>query len=88
VFYDERKYYVSYSTKTPFQFLKYCIRNGVDIHVNNDELLRRACGSGSLEIEYLLNNGADIHAKSDDPLKRASKSGNLNLVKFLINNGG
>ncbi len=46
--------------------LKTCklfLKNGADIHTENDEALRLAAENGHLETcKWLLENGADIHA--------------------------
>ncbi|PWA01686.1 hypothetical protein BB558_002194 [Smittium angustum] len=64
------------------------IRNGSDIHVNNEFALKDASENGYLNaVEYLVENGADIHVDQDWALGMASKSGHFNVVKYLVSKG-
>ena len=54
------------------------IKNGVDIHAQNDQALINASFNGHLPVvEYLLAHGANIHAQDDEALIIASQNGHL-----------
>jgi len=68
--------------------VEYLLDNGVDVHLNDDYLLRFACNNGELEIvKLLLKYGADIHVQHDKPLRWASEKGHYEVVKYLIEKG-
>jgi ankyrin repeat protein len=68
--------------------VKKLLKEGADIHDDNDNALRWACNNGHLEVvKLLLENGADVHADNDDSLRLASKRGYLKIVKLLIQHG-
>ena len=72
--------------------LKMLSRQGVDLRIHNDELLRRAAEHGHLyAVKYLLKRGADINAENVFPgttaLASAAGSGHLHIVDFLFKNG-
>ena len=46
--------------------VKAAIKNGADVHINNDEALIQACERGYFDIvKYLVDKGANIHAEDD-----------------------
>ena len=64
------------------------VKNGADIHANNDASLRNASAYGQLDIvKYLVEQGADIHANDDESLRNASAYGQLDVVKYLVEQG-
>lgn len=64
------------------------IKEGANIHVNDDLALQWASGNGHLEIvRLLIENGANIHAKNDYALRWASEKGHLEIVQLLLENG-
>ncbi len=70
------------------EIVKYLVKNGADIHDNNEEALTLASQYGHLEIvKYLIKQGADIHIIDDQPLLIAVEVGHLDIVKYLIENG-
>ena len=67
---------------------KYLIKNGADIHTDNDYALRWSVVHGHLDIvKYLLENGANIHADNDYALRWSARNGHLDLIKYLLKNG-
>jgi len=74
--------------RNKLNYVKYLVKNGYDIHAQNDKALITACYYNYLDIvKYLVENGADIHAKNDVPLRRAINYGHLNVVKYLVEKG-
>ena len=64
--------------------IKYSLKYGANIHVENDYPLRWACGKGHLEIVcFLVEHGANVHADNDYALRLASQNGHLDVVKYL-----
>ena len=60
------------------------LKNGADIHVDDDCALRLASYYGHLEVvKYLVEQGADIHAEDDYALREASTYGHLDVVDYL-----
>ena len=63
---------------------KYLVRKGINLHADDDEVLRWAVGNGHLKVvKYLVEQGAGIHAGDDYALKWASENGHLEVVKYL-----
>ena len=68
--------------------LKYFIEHGVDIHEDNEWVLRYAGRYRHLNVvKYLVEHGADIHAYNDMALQSASISGHIEIVRYLIDHG-
>jgi ankyrin repeat protein len=68
--------------------VKFLIKNGANIHANENSALVGAASAGNLEIvKYLLDNGANIHVQGDNPLFWALYNGRLEVVKYLLNSG-
>jgi ankyrin repeat protein len=68
--------------------IKRLVKEGADIHANNNCALRWAAGSGHLDVvKFLVENDADIHAYNDLALRWAAGSGHLDVVKFLVEKG-
>jgi len=64
------------------------IKNGANIHAQNDEALRYASENGHLAVvKLLIYNGCDIHANDEYALIGASVNGHLEIVEYLISNG-
>lgn len=90
------------ATQGNLEVLKLLIRfGGVDVHVRNDRMLRRACEHGNVRIvEFLLRFGnyaeeseevihepANVHALDDICLRLASKNGHAGVVSVLLSKG-
>jgi ankyrin repeat protein len=70
------------------EIIKKLIKEGADIHIDDDYVLRLAAESGHLDVvKYLIKNGADIHARDDYALGWAVSNDYLDVVKYLIKNG-
>jgi len=68
--------------------LDIAVKNGADIHANNDYALRGASENGHLPVvQFLVEHGADIHANDDEALRWASRYGHLPVVQFLVEHG-
>lgn len=75
--------------------VKYLIKNGFDIHTDDEKPLCQAAKRGHLNVvKYIVGLGGDIHAQNDKPLQKACDSRfvkprvNLDIVKFLVCKGG
>ena len=65
--------------------VKYLVKQGADIHANNNEALRLASKYGKYDVvKYLVENGA---ANNDKALRLASKYGHIHIVKYLVEQG-
>ena len=68
--------------------VKLLVKNGVDIHTNEDMALRYSAEENHLEIvKFLVESGADIHACSEYALRTSAEKGHLEIVKFLVESG-
>jgi ankyrin repeat protein len=66
------------------ELVKYCLREGANIHAQNDFALRWASQNGHIEVvKYLVSQGADIHTFDDLALQWASENGHIEVVKYL-----
>lgn len=66
--------------------IKRCIENGADVHVNDNEALRRASFNGHYNVvKLLLEYGADVHACDDAALVFASNLRHHDVVELLEN---
>lgn len=60
----------------------------IDIHFDEDQLLRRASGCDQIEsVRLLIAAGADVHAGDDEALKNASANNSVEMTKMLIDAG-
>jgi ankyrin repeat protein len=67
--------------------IKQALKNGADIHTENDTAVILACETGDLEIvKYLMKKGADIHAQNEEALYQACEQEHFEVVKFLLEN--
>jgi hypothetical protein len=63
---------------------KRLVKEGANIHANDDYALRCASANGHLGVvKFLVSKGANIHADDDCALRCASENGHLSVVKFL-----
>jgi len=70
------------------EILKLLIKNGADIHANNETPLFNAIESNNTDmVKILLDNGADIHINMDKPLEKSVEGNRWVMVKFLLENG-
>lgn len=71
-----------------FKIVEILIKNGVDIHKDDDESLIFSCKHGNIRLaKLLIENGANVNAKNGEPLFHSCKNGNIEIVKLLIENG-
>jgi len=64
------------------------IKEGADIHADNDTVLYWAAKNGHYNVvKLLLENGTDIHANRDYALRLAANNGYYDVVKLLLENG-
>ena len=64
------------------------IRNGADVHAQDEQALIEASRYGHLPVvEYLLAHGANIHAQDDQALIDASRNGHLPVIEYLLAQG-
>jgi hypothetical protein len=75
---------VSCSMHGKIEWVEYLLKNGADVHTNDDLALRWACDQGYIEIvKLLLDAGADVHTRNDTTLRWANKNGRTEVVKIL-----
>ena len=68
--------------------IKRLVKEGADIHADDESALRRAAYNGHLAVvKYLVSEGADIHAVNDYALQWAAYYGHLDVVKYLVSEG-
>jgi len=71
-----------------FQVIKELVREGANIHADDDFPLQWAAKNGYLNIvEFLMSKGANIYARNDKALRLAAAAGHLGVLKHLINKG-
>jgi ankyrin repeat protein len=64
------------------------LKEGADVHYDEDTAIIYASGGGHLKIvDVLLEAGADIHAREGRALKTACEWGHCNIVKRLLKAG-
>jgi ankyrin repeat protein len=67
-----------------FEIVRFLVKNGTDIHCNDDSALRWAAFCGHLDIvKFLFEQGADIHAEDDLALRYAKKESHTKIVDYL-----
>lgn len=70
------------------ELVKFLIKRGADVHVENDLALSLASENGHTDtVRVLLDYGADIHADHDYPIFAASENGYTDIVKLLLDRG-
>jgi len=68
------------------EVFKVIVRQGADIHADDDLALQWAAENGHLEVvKYLVDQGTDIHADSDHALQLAAENGHMEVVEYLEN---
>ena len=64
------------------------LKNGANIHANDDYALRWASQNGHIDVvKYLVDNGANIHPRDDYALRWASHNGHIEVVRYLVSRG-
>ncbi len=77
-------YLTSGSWNGRLDFVIIALKNGANIHTNNDQALRWASRYGHLEIvKYLVSLGANIHTNNDEALIWATGNNHTEVVKYL-----
>ena len=70
--------------KITLNVIKQLVKQGADVHADDDYALQLAASNGQLEVvKYLVEQGADIHAWDDYALRWAAENGQLEVVKYL-----
>lgn len=68
--------------------VKSLVKQGADIHFNDEQALVSSVFHNYLEItKYLLSKKANIHVEKRRILQYAGKNGNVEMIEFLQNNG-
>lgn len=68
--------------------IKYLHDIGMNIHFDNEVVLRMATRYGHLDVvKYLVEQGANIHVNYDEPVRYAHKNGHMNVVNYLVSQG-
>ena len=68
--------------------IRFLVKSGIDVHMQDDKALRWAAKAGDLELlQYLLDVGADVHAEDEEALRDAAKEGHVEVVRCLIAHG-
>jgi len=74
--------------KDDVEALKVAIKNGLDIHADDEYLFRHCAYDGRIKlVEYLFQNGVNVHAKKDDALEYCARNGQTKIIKYLHENG-
>lgn len=67
--------------------MKCLLKNGFNVHQDNDCAARAAAGTGNLEaLRFLHLNGADIYAVENCALGWSAEAGYTEVVKYLLEN--
>lgn len=70
------------------QVIERLIKEGADIHADNDYVFRCAADKGYLDVvKVLLKHGADVHLRNDYALRWAAEEGYLEIVEVLLKYG-
>ncbi len=79
---------ISAANRGDLPAVKAALKNGANIHANDDVALRWAAANGHFEIvALLLENGANIHAGADQALRSAAENEHFEIVALLLENG-
>lgn len=70
------------------KMVQYVLSKGVNIHKDDESLLRTACSKGNLAMtQYLISQGADMSVGDYCVFRFACMDGYLELAKYLISKG-
>ncbi|KAJ3296239.1 hypothetical protein HK104_001804 [Borealophlyctis nickersoniae] len=70
------------------EILELLLRNGADIHIENDRPLRSGARCKDVgAVKMLIAYGADVHAQNEGALLEACRSGAAEMVKLLLEYG-
>ena len=76
-------------TRKHYDIQKFLIKNGADIHLNNDAILRYAVSDGNLSfVKYLVDLGINNINSLSDAITSAAEKGYLEIVEYLVKQGG
>jgi ankyrin repeat protein len=68
--------------------VRHLIKDGANIHANDDKALRYASSCGHLNlVKEFVEKGANVHAKNDEALRWSAANNKLEIVKYLISKG-
>lgn len=82
------KYLVQAAAINDVQAVAMLLKDGCDVHFNDDMALRWAVSCRSFgAVELLLEVGADVHANDDEALRCACGYGYLEIVRVLLRAG-
>ena len=85
---DLDKQLIEASKKGDLDKVKHLVKNGADIHTQDDYVLIWSAIYGHLDVvKYLVENGANIHTQDDYALRWSAGYGYLDVVKYLVENG-
>jgi ankyrin repeat protein len=74
--------------KNLIEIINIIIKNGGDIHADNEKAIQRASEYGYLNVvKCLVKYGANIHVHNDNTLRLASGRGHLDVIEYLISHG-
>lgn len=63
-------------------------KNQLDIHFNNNTLLKNCASFGDLEkVKYLVKRNADVNANQGDPFRFACYSDHDKIMEYLVRHG-
>jgi ankyrin repeat protein len=84
---NKNNLFIEYCTRNQVEAVTFLLDNGVNIHVDNDEALRRSVFYKNFEVvKLLIEKGANIHAGDDDALRRSAINGDIKIIKLLLDN--
>ena len=79
---------IAFKTNFSIKIIALLLKNGMNIHYQEDLLLRFAANDGNIElVKILLKMGANIHARKDTSYCWAVQNGHEEVAKILIKAG-
>ena len=80
--------YAQICNRYDIDILKYFIKNGANIHSEQEYIMMTAARRGDIEIvKFLVSDGANIHVQEDIIVFKTAQSGNVELLKYLMDIG-
>lgn len=82
---DANKNLIKYATSGNLNGVRESLKNGTDVHANDDAALRSSAGHGHTKIvALLLEHYANVHANDDAALQLSAEHGHAQVVALLL----
>lgn len=86
-FYNWNECFLDLCRLNKYEFIKYLIKKGIDIHYNNDAILNYdICGENYNFFIYLINHGINFVKNYHSFLYNSCKNGNVEILNYIISN--